>query len=98
MSKTEVYSWRLESHLKEALERAARAEQRSIASLLHEIVSEWLRDAGSSEDDETAQTRLREEASLYLGSIQGGDPERATRASGRVKSILRQKHASRRSD
>lgn len=96
--KTEVYSWRLDRRLKEALERASRAEACSVGSLLTRIVGDWLRGDAGMAADEQAQARVREEASAYLGSVSGGDPRRAAEASRRVKRQLRERHARRRAD
>ena len=43
MSKTEVYSWRVDPALKRELEAAARADGRSLAHLLNQISRDWLR-------------------------------------------------------
>ena len=40
--KTDVYSWRLSPDLKSELQEAARAERKSVADLLEEIVKGWL--------------------------------------------------------
>ncbi len=92
MKRSEVYSWRLESHLKGALEAAAREENRSVGSLLAEIVRAWLAERGAgASGQEAAQNRIREEAARYLGSVRGGDPSRAGEAAARVKRILEDK-------
>jgi hypothetical protein len=41
MSKTEVYSWRVDSDLKQRLEAEARAEKTSVGTLLDRIVNDW---------------------------------------------------------
>ena len=96
MKATEVYSWRVEQHVKQALEAAARAERMSVASLLARIVRDWLQSGCGAADYEGAQRRVREEASRYLGSVCGGVPSRASEASAGVKRIIRGKHAARR--
>jgi hypothetical protein len=96
MKATQVYSWRVEQHIKQALESAARAERMSVASLLARIVRDWLRDGYGAADDQAAQRRVREEAAKYLGSVCGGVPSRAAEASAGVKRVIREKHARRR--
>ena len=98
MKATEVYSWRLEHHLKEALEMAAKSEKSSVAALLSRIVQDWLRRGDAIDDEQAAQNRVRESAASYLGSVRGGDPSRAAEASSRVRRVIRSKHASRRVD
>ena len=98
MKATEVYSWRVERHLKQELEAAARSEQTSVARLLSHIVRDWLRSGYAAADDERAQSRVREKAEQYLGTVGGGDPSRAEQAATRAGRIIRQKHAGRRTD
>lgn len=92
MSKTEVYSWRLEPAIKEALEEAARERRASVAAVLDEIVDEWLsrRENGSDEED---QRCLHRAASRFVGAISGGDAHRAENARERVRERLRQRRA-----
>lgn len=92
MNKSEVYSWRLSPALKSALERAARAEQISLARLLERITQEWLQQESSVDEDEEQQRRLHEAAAKTFGTIQGGDPYLAEQASERVRSIIRERH------
>ena len=98
MKATEVYSWRVERHVKEALESAARTEQTSVAGLLTRIVREWLRRSYETAGDRDAQIRVCEEAAKYLGTVHGGDPGRAAEASARTRQTIREKHAGRRTD
>ena len=97
MKATEVYSWRVERHLKEALESAARTEQTSVAGLLSRIVRDWLA-RGYEITDKRAQDCVREEAAKYLGAVRGGDAAKASESSARVRQLIREKHASRRTD
>lgn len=87
MSKTAVYSWRLSPELKLALAEVARQNRESIAELLERIVEDWLESSRSPVEEE-AQRRLHAEASKYVGSIDGGDPERATGVRQRVRARL----------
>jgi hypothetical protein len=88
--KTEVYTWRVAPALKASLEEAARAERRSVADLLDEIVGEHLygvRRRGGLEQDR--QRRLHGQAALFAGRISGRDSRRAERVRELVRSRLR---------
>ena len=91
MAKTAVYSWRLSPDLKLALEEAARDSRESVAELLEKILREWLA-RRSSRDDEEQQRRLHAAAAGYFGTVEGGDPDRATKA----REILRERLVRRR--
>jgi len=70
--KTEVYSWRLSPHLKSELQEAARAERKSIADLLEEIVRDWLRNTrDGAGTEEERQQRVREAVLKCAGTIEG---------------------------
>ena len=88
MRKSEVYSWRVSSETKIALEAEARRAGRSVAALLDRMASEWLkarqRRRGLSEE----QARLRVAAEKVLGTISGGDPRRAEHARVAVRKRL----------
>lgn len=97
MNKTEVYSWRLRPDLKYALEVAALAHNASVAGLLDEIVTDWLRQ-NATDLDSTRQDALRTAALACAGSIRGGDQHRAERARARVREVLgRERRSTRRS-
>ena len=93
MAHNEVYRWRLDTALKEQLERAARAEQTSVANLLRTIVSTWLAGNQAGSDDAEPQLRMRAQALLCAGSIHGGDPDRAEQSSRRVRATLQNRRA-----
>lgn len=94
MAKTEVYSWRLSPRLKAELEEAARTEQRSLAELLDRIARAWLEGLEvHGEDDDERQRRVRRAASRAVGAIEGGNPDRAARASAEIRSRLARRHA-----
>ncbi|MCY4120046.1 MAG: hypothetical protein OXG72_03900, partial [Acidobacteria bacterium] len=93
MSKDHVYSWRLRGDLKEALGEAARDEKVSVADLLERIASDWLARRSSMEDEGEIQRRLHGAAAPCVGSVNGGDPNRAQEARERVRSTLARKHA-----
>ncbi len=98
MKKSEVYSWRIGSELKAALEESAHAEQTSVAHLLERIVKEWLSSVRSSESEEETQQRLHEAADKCIGKLQGGDPHLAEQASLRIREQLKGRYASKRTN
>jgi hypothetical protein len=91
--KTEVYSWRLSAARKADLESEARREGTSVSKLLEQITADWLaqRRNGHSNDD-AEQAAIRKRAQSAIGSIHGGDPTRAERASELVREIIYRKH------
>lgn len=94
MAKSEVYSWRVSSQMKRALEEAARRQKQSISSLLEKIVEQSLRNGGEGWNEEEAalQTRLHAAASKWIGQIDSGRRDR----SRRVRELVREKLRSRR--
>jgi hypothetical protein len=87
--KSEVYSWRLSRDLKDDLEEAAHREGVSLARLLERIARDWLKArASAAEDDVAEQERIRAHAMRFVGSIQGGDPDRAAKDRERVREVL----------
>lgn len=62
--------------------------QLQVAGLLKRIAGAWLARRSSSSDDEAVQRRLHEAAAPFIGSISGGDPNRAQEASRRVRAGL----------
>ncbi len=83
---TDVYSWRLSHSLKQRLERAALEQDRSLADLLREIAEDWL--ARTPAEDDPRMEEARRRALGVIGSLTGGDPYRAERASERVRARL----------
>lgn len=91
--KTEVYSWRLSSEKKVALEAEARKERKSVSQLLEDISSQWLEDKRLSTPVQTAeQEKTRKQVLRLAGALAGGDPDRATKASARLKDIIANRH------
>lgn len=86
--KTHVYSWRLQSGRKAALEEIARRQNRSVADLLDEAVDQWLSERVDTEKEEALQQRLRQAAATAIGSVAGGDPDRAEQARTRLRAML----------
>jgi len=87
--KTEVYTWRLSPALKAGLEEAARAERRSVAELLDEIVGEHLEGARRRGSEPERQRRLHLQAAHFAGRISGSDPRRAERSRDLIRARLR---------
>jgi hypothetical protein len=91
--KTEVYSWRLTGEMKVQLEDQARKEGKSMSALLEDIASEALRERRNGQSaDESAHEALRERVMATVGTIHGGDPDRAERAGELVREIIYHKH------
>lgn len=90
--KTEVYSWRLSAHRKAELEEQARREGISLSALLERVTGEWLAERRNGHSDEAEQAALRKRVMATVGSIRGGDPTRAERASELVREIIARKH------
>jgi hypothetical protein len=93
MAKTEIFTWRLTSDLKNTLERRARQEGRSVAGLLDRVVQDWLRNGKSDADDEAEQARLHREAAKYIGTISGNIPSHGEAARQAIRERLRKQHA-----
>ena len=90
--KGEVYSWRLSRELKDDLEQAARKDGVSLSRLLERIARDWLQHRSAAADDEAEQERIRARAMRFVGSIQGGDPDRAAKAREQVREVLARKY------
>ena len=91
--KTEVYSWRLSPQLKNELEEAARAERKSISELLEGITQDWLMKSkeGKGTEDER-QRQIRDAAMKFVGSLQGGNPDRAENARSEIRARIARRH------
>jgi predicted transcriptional regulator len=48
MAKTHALSFRLEPELKQRLEKAAKADRRSLSSLVEKILADWVQDQGDT--------------------------------------------------
>jgi hypothetical protein len=94
--KTSVYSWRVSSQRKAALEEVARKRNKPVAELLDEAVDRWLGEQDNQEDEEARQQRLHAAAASAFGRVAGGDPNRAERARATIRAKLRERRSSRR--
>ena len=91
--KTEVYSWRVSAAKKAALESEARRERTSLAKLLDQVTSDWLKERHNGRNgDDAEQAAIRKRAFAAIGSIRGGDPTRSSRASELVREVLRKRY------
>src|SRR3954451_13877266 len=92
MSKSEVYSWRLDPDLKQRLEQAARDERLSMGSLLERIARDWLGGQRPNESEEGLQRRLHAEAESWIGKISLGEgPYTRERIREKVRNRLQAK-------
>jgi hypothetical protein len=92
--KTQVYSWRVSHDKKLALESEATREGKSVAQVLDEISSQWLEEKRRVlAEDETEQARLRARVLKLAGSLSGGDADRASNASKRIRESLAKRYA-----
>jgi hypothetical protein len=89
MKKTEVYSWRISSATKTAMENEARRERTTVSALLDRITKEWMESRTGQENDEAEQQRLHAKVRKTVATISGRDSRRAEHASQNVRKRLR---------
>ena len=89
--KTEVYSWRLSSHLKAELEQEATRRNVPVSSVVESAVREHLHKR--AQDDEAAQARIESVVERYVGSIAGGNPHRSEMVRELMRKRIRERHA-----
>jgi hypothetical protein len=87
--KSEVYTWRVSPALKASLEEAARAERRSVAELLDQIVGQHVEGARRRGREPERQRRLHQRAALFAGRISGSATRRAERSRDLIRARLR---------
>jgi hypothetical protein len=97
MTKTEVYSWRIDAGMKAELQRAAKRANQSLSRLLDRIVREWL-DTHPNGTDAAEQKRLHDAASRYIGVLRGGTPYSAETARRVIRERLAHKYGRSRPD
>ena len=78
MSKTEVYSWRVDPALKRDLEAAARAEKTSVSAVLDRACRSWLEHSGKAKAGESDKARRRRVLHEIVNSARALDPGGAT--------------------
>jgi hypothetical protein len=93
MGKDEIYSWRVSSEMKAALERVARLQGQSIAQLLERAVRSWLEKTGADSGHEEEQRRVHEAAARWLGKLHGHDPLRSERVRENLRTRLKKRRA-----
>lgn len=100
MKKTEVYSWRVDSELKGALEDEARSGKTSVAELLVSITRDWLmRKKSAAANDEAKQRRIRNTMIKLAGSISLDEgPYTNARVREKVAANLKEKRGRNRPD
>lgn len=86
--KTQVYNWRLKRERKAALEEIARKQNRAVSELLDEAVDQWISEQSDVDNEEALQKKLRQAAAPAIGSIAGGDSERAKQSRVRLRAML----------
>jgi hypothetical protein len=91
--KTEVYSWRLSTELKLTLEQEARRRQMPLSAVIDTAVREWIENGRVDAGRDDEQQRLRDAAMTCIGSISGGNPQRAENALQTVRERLRRKRS-----
>ncbi len=93
MRKNEIYSWRVSTETKAALERAARGQGKSIAQLLEQLVETWLEQTNAGSEDGEVQRRLHQAAAGWLGKLRGQDPLRSQHVRENLRARLKQRRA-----
>jgi hypothetical protein len=92
MRKTEVYSWRITSATKTAIENEARREQITVSALLDRITKEWIESQRGPDGDDDEQKRLQAKIRKTLGTISGHDPDRSERVRANVRKRLMRRY------
>ncbi|MGC2301601.1 MAG: hypothetical protein WA476_22530 [Acidobacteriaceae bacterium] len=90
--KTEVYSWRVSSELKQDLEREARKRKASVSSILDAAARAWLAKSRAGITDDEEQKRLHAAIEPLIGSISGADPYRSESVSEIVRARLKRRY------
>jgi len=94
--KTEIYTWRLSSEIKSALETEARREGTTVAALLDQLARRWIEDRrAQSTSDSAEQLRLHSQAEKSIGKIASGKAHRAESARVLVRKRLHDRRLSR---
>jgi hypothetical protein len=97
MTKTEVYSWRVDAGTKAELQRAAKHANQSLGRLLDRIVREWL-DAHPNGTDAAEQKRLHEAVSKCIGVLHRDTPYSAENTRRVIRERLARKYGRSRPD
>jgi hypothetical protein len=92
MKKTEVYSWRVTSATKTAIENEARRERTTVSALLDRITKEWIESRRGRSDDDAEQQHLHAKVRKTLGTISGQDSKRSERTRADVRKRLTRRY------
>lgn len=87
--KTEVYSWRLSTDLKTALEREAQRRKISLSLVLDLAARDFLQKSAAGEPADDEQARLHEAAMLCIGTFASGKAGRSENVREVVRKRLR---------
>ena len=92
--KTEVYSWRVSTEVKSALEAEAKRENISLAALLDRMARQWIKDRRAERlDDDAEQVRLHAAAAKFAGALSlGAGPYNNEAVRKRIQRRLAQKY------
>ena len=90
--KSKVYSWRVSSLTKGALETEARRQGISIGALLDRITGQWMESSRDWAPDEEQQIRLHSQVLKTLGTIAGVNPKRSKQAKQLIRRRLQRRH------
>ena len=74
MSKTEVYSWRIDSRLKRDLEALARAEKCSVGEIITRAAMAWLNERAATSTEKADQVRRRAALDSIMRDVERADP------------------------
>jgi len=97
MAKTEVYSWRVETELKMALESEARHDGLTVSQVLHRLAEDWLRQrTDRGREEEAEQQRVYAAGAKYFGSIAAG-PDFSQNVGAKLRRLMKERNASKRS-
>jgi len=98
MVKNEVYSWRLATDTKMALENEARRDGTTVAAVLDRLVREWLADRRRAAiEDEAEQKRLHAAAAKTFGTVPGlGGPYTNAKVHAVIRKRLEERYGRRR--
>jgi hypothetical protein len=89
--KSDVYSWRIDPEKKTDLEAELRREGLTLAKLLDNLTTEWLKARNGRVAESAAQAALHRRVLATVGTIRSGDPRLASKIRETVRDRLVQK-------
>jgi predicted transcriptional regulator len=96
MSKSDVYSWRVDPALKGQLEAAARAENTSVSAVIERACRSWLEHSDDASAGKNRQARRRRAVEEIVASARArdlGGPPTASATNANVRKAFAQKLA-----